>query len=413
MNLQHINKAELFDQKDPLSGLVSRFHKPASMPLYFAGNSLGLQPVTVTSEINEELRAWADLGVEAHFESKVPWMTAHESVTLGLCRLVGASPEEVVAMNALTVNLHLLMLSFFRPHSKRKKILIESGAFPSDRYAVMSQLRFHGLSADDLIEWKARPGERLLCEEDCEAILNKQGDEIALMLLGHNQYLTGQVFDVRRLCASAKQRGVVVGLDCAHGIGNLDLQLAATGCDFATWCTYKYVNAGPGGISGIFVNKKHSDWGDRPRLEGWWGHEKASRFKMPQGFIPSLGAEGWQLSNPPIFQLAALRASLSLFDEAQIARLEQKGRFLSGFLIELLDEVPKLKLITPREAHRRGAQLSYSYQGDLRALSAALRKRGLVADTREPDVIRLTPAPLYTRARDLLDAANILRECAE
>lgn len=384
--------------------------------VYLAGNSLGLQPRNVQKYITEELEDWASLGVEGHFHSRHPWLPYHEFVTEMSARLVGAKPIEVVVMNTLTTNLHLMMVSFYRPEKKRFKILVEAGAFPSDQYAVASQASFHKFDPKEaIVELKPREGEDLLRTEDILDVIQRQGDEIALVLLGNVNYLTGQAFKVPELVAKAHEKGCYLGLNLAHGAGNLDLQLHDWDVDFAVWCSYKYLNSGPGSLAGCFVHERHKDNFELPRFAGWWGHNKETRFKMGPEFEPLPGAEGWQLSNPPIFQLAALRASLELFDQVGMKKLRAKGDLLTGYLEFLLKEIKPgfLSIITPSDPAQRGSQLSIRFSSNPKNMLQAFKEEGVICDFREPDVIRATPAPFYNTFSDVYKFASIIRRFAE
>lgn len=399
------------DAADPLRELRDQFHIPrhgAGEQRYFCGNSLGLQPRGVRAALMQELDDWAELGVEAHFRGKQPWMPYHESVRSGLAELVGAEPSEVVAMNSLSVNLHLLMVSFYRPTTERPAILIEAGAFPSDRYAVESQLRFHGFDpARDLIELQPDEDHGTISMQAIERVLNEQGSRIALVLWPGVQYRTGQAFDLKEITRLAQARGCAVGFDLAHAAGNLPLQLHDSGADFAAWCHYKYCNAGPGAVAGAFVHARHAR-SDRPRFTGWWGHDQSTRFRMGPEFEPTPGADGWQLSNPPILALAPLRVSLELFQRAGMTSLRNKSEQLTGYLEALIrvQVADTLQIVTPSEPARRGCQLSLRVVGGRehgRALFEHLESIGIIGDWREPDVIRISPAPLYNRHTDVLD----------
>lgn len=421
--------ARSMDAQDELAGFRDEFIFPRKLTgqngescVYLAGNSLGLEPKKARDYIMEELDDWADYGVEGHFHARHPWMPYHEFVTEASARLVGALPSEVVVMNTLTVNLHLMMVSFYKPQGKRVKIAIEKGAFPSDQYACQSQLKFHGYdAAQHLVEFSPRPGEDTLRTEDMLAVIDEHKDELALVVLGDVNYLTGQAFDVATLAARCREHGILFGLNLAHGAGNLLLQLNKWQVDFAVWCSYKYLNAGPGGLAGCFVHQKHGQSFDLPRFAGWWGHNKANRFKMPDQFEPMVGAEGWQLSNPPIFQLAALRASLDIFDRATMPKLRAKGDLLTGYLEYLLNEIKDiveskrpgyLSIITPSAPAERGSQLSLRFQGG-RGILERFKEAGVVCDFREPDVIRATPAPLYTSFEDVYRFAQVVKQFAE
>lgn len=414
--LREFRSASEMDAEDRLSSFRDRFRFPlnsdGAKTIYLTGNSLGLQPVTAPEYINETLEDWARFGVEGHLSARHPWLPYHEFVTEPLARVVGAMPSEVVAMNSLTVNLHLLMVSFFRPAGERRKIVIEKGAFPSDRYAVESQLKFHNLDpSETLIEIAPRVGESNLRTEDIVETIERDGNLIALILLGGVNYYTGQAFDIREITEAGHRHGCLVGFDLAHAAGNLLLELHDWNVDFAAWCSYKYMNAGPGAIAGIFVHERYADAFDLPRFAGWWGHDKQTRFQMGPEFVPLSGAEGWQLSNPPIFQLAALRASLELFDEAGMAGLREKSEKLTEYLEHLLNriETDRIKIISPHDPRQRGCQLSLRVRNADKSLFERLSAKGVIADWREPDVIRVAPVPLYNSFKDVHDFADILR----
>jgi kynureninase len=379
--------------------------------IYLAGNSLGLQPKNVHKYISEELEDWASFGVEGHWNSRHPWLPYHEFLTEMSARVVGAKPIEVVVMNTLTANLHLMMVSFYQPSKSRYKILVEAGAFPSDQYAVASQAKFHGYDPKDaVIELRPRSGEDTLRTEDILDVLEKQGEEIALVMIGNVNYLTGQAFEVIPIAAKAHEKGCYIGLNLAHGAGNLHLQLHDWKVDFAVWCSYKYLNSGPGSLAGCFVHERHKDNFELPRFAGWWGHNKETRFKMGSEFEPLPGAEGWQLSNPPIFQLAALRASLELFDKAGMKNLRAKGDLLTGYLEFLLKQMPKeqLTIITPSDPAQRGSQLSIRFSANPKAMLNAFKEEGVICDFREPDIIRATPVPLYNTFHDVYQFAKTI-----
>lgn len=403
------------DRQDDLGLFRDRFHIPKASDgtdsIYFTGNSLGLQPKTARVYIDQELDDWARLGVDGHLHARHPWLPYHEFVTDQMSRVVGAMPIETVVMNSLTVNLHLLMVSFYRPTSERFKIVIEKGAFPSDRYAVISQLNFHGLGSAALIELAPRSGETTLLTEDIVETIERDGDKIALILLGGVNYYTGQAFDIPTITDAGHRKGCVVGFDLAHAAGNLELRLHDWEVDFAAWCSYKYLNAGPGGIAGVFVHEKHASSFDLPRFAGWWGHDKDTRFLMGPEFKPLVGAEGWQLSNPPILQLAALRASLEIFDEAGMPRLRQKSTRLTGYLAFLLRTIEdeRISMITPPDVSGRGCQISIRVTDTGRKLFEALTENGVIADWREPDVIRVAPVPLYNSFSEVYRFYEILR----
>ena len=400
--------AERLDREDALASYRQQFHMPlqenGDEVLYFTGNSLGLQPKRTKDYIQQELTDWANLGVEGHFHAKHPWMPYHELLTDSLARLVGAQADEVVAMNTLSVNLHLLMVSFYRPTASRFKILIESDAFPSDKYAVESQIKFHGYDpADALIKLTPRAGEKLVRQEDIERMLEEEGQTIALVMIGGVNYYTGQLFNIKKITTAARAQGCKVGFDLAHAAGNVKLNLHDDGPDFAAWCSYKYLNGGPGCLGACFVHNRHAADSTLPRFAGWWGHNKATRFNMRHDFEPIHGAEGWQLSNPPIYSLAALRASLSLFDEVGLEKLRAKSDLLTSYFEYLIDELKdnRISVITPRDKKQRGCQLSIQVNNADKSLHTSLMQKGIITDWREPDVIRAAPVPLYNSFMDV------------
>ena len=408
--------AQNLDKNDELREYRNRFHFPldsnGDKKLYFTGNSLGLQPKSTREYINQELDDWAKYGVDGHFEAKNPWMPYHEIVTEKLARVVGAKPVEVVAMNSLTANLHFLMVSFYRPEGKKRKIVIEYDAFPSDVYAVKSQIEYHGGNPDtDLIYLKAREGEHTIRIEDIKAVLENQSDEIALIMLGGVNYYTGQLFDMKAITEIAHKNNIVAGFDLAHAAGNIHLKLHDWGIDFAAWCSYKYLNSGPGGIAGIFVHEKHLEK-DLPRFEGWWGQNKKTRFLMGREFDGIRTAEGWQLSNPPIFQLAALNASLDIFEEIGMEKLNIKTKKLTGYLEQLVNSLGKdtIEIITPSDETQRGCQLSIRVKNADKSLFEELTKQNIISDWREPDVIRVAPVPLYNSYEDCYKFSDILKK---
>ncbi len=416
--------AQSMDAKDPLKNFRDKFYFPnfhASTVRYFTGNSLGLQPKTTAKYIQEELDAWAKYGVEGHFLAKRPWFSYHEQLTEMAARVVGALPLEVVITHSLTTNLHLLMVSFYRPEGKRKKILCEAKAFPSDQYALESQVKFHGLNMhEDLVEVAPRPGEQLIREEDILAKIDELGDELALVLIGGVNYYTGQLFDMESITKAGHAVGAKVGFDLAHAAGNINLKLHDWGVDFAAWCGYKYLNSSPGGVSGLFVHERHAHNADLPRFAGWWGHDKSTRFLMEPGFHPMPGAEGWQLSNAPILGMAAHLASLEIFDEAGMDRIGAKRDLMTAFLEFVIDDISEknkerctFELITPRDKTKRGAQLSIMAKGQGKALFDALSDLGVVADWREPNVIRVAPAPLYNSFEDCFWFGHLLQEAIQ
>jgi kynureninase len=400
------------DEGDPLKEYRDLFFFPGIQGgdcVYLCGHSLGLQPKSAAAYIQQEIEDWSRLGVEGHFRAKDPWMAYHRLLTEPTAALVGAKPGEVVVMNSLTVNLHLMMVSFYRPTASRHKILVERGAFPSDRYAVESQIRFHGFDpATSLAELSPHPGESCLRDEDIQSVIENSGGEIALILLGGVNYATGQAFDLAGITRAGHARGCVVGFDLAHAAGNLPLELNTWGPDFAVWCSYKYLNGGPGCTAGCFVHERHEQSWDLPRFSGWWGHDELSRFQMGPDFRPMPGAEGWQLSNPSIVSLATLRASMEIFHRAGIDRLRVKSMSLTGYLEFLLSQQPSsaFSIITPKEPERRGAQLSISLPRNGRRLCQQLAEEGIVCDWREPDTLRVAPVPLYNSYRDVFRFVN-------
>jgi kynureninase len=406
------NFALAMDERDPLKAFRQRFFIPRFADgdcIYFCGHSLGLQPKTAAAYIEQALEDWAKLGVEGHFQAADPWMPYHRLLTEQMAELLGAKPLEVVMMNSLTVNLHLMMVSFYRPTTQRHKIVVERGAFPSDQYAVQSQIRFHGFDPEtSLIELSPRERENCIPDEDIQSLIDRAGDEIALILLGGVNYATGQAFDLANISRLGHQRGCLVGFDLAHAAGNLILKLHEWGPDFAVWCNYKYLNGGPGCVGGCFVHERHAKARDLPRFAGWWGHDEASRFQMGPNFQPMPGAEGWQLSNPAILSLAVLRASLDIFHEAGMERLRAKSILLTGYLEFLLklNVSPVFSIITPQENHRRGAQLSIRISGNGHALCDRLGREGVFGDWREPDTFRVAPVPLYNSYHDVFRFAQ-------
>jgi len=408
--------ARALDEADGLARFRSRFALPRDRGrtlTYLCGHSLGLMPRTAPHAVAAELTRWAERGVEGHFAAR-GWLDYHERFSAPLAALVGARRDEVVAMNTLTVNLHLMLVSFFKPTKQRYKILIERDAFPSDRYAVQSQLRFHGLDPRDaLLELPPRRGSWELDRERLDALLASEGERIALVLLPGVQYLSGERLDVGALTQAARRYGCAIGFDLAHAIGNVPLALHRDAPDFAVWCSYKYLNAGPGAVGGCFVHSEAAAV-ERPRFEGWWGHDVRRRFLMEPEFAPLRGAEGWQLSNPPIFSLAPLAASLELFAEAGFARLRRKSEALTGYLLKLLEQElgERVRVLTPLSPERRGCQVALRLDPAPRGASkfaARLRAAGVVADWRPPNVLRLAPVPLYNRFRDVHAAVRALK----
>ncbi|MEO6688458.1 MAG: kynureninase [Dokdonella sp.] len=407
------------DARDPLAAFRDEFLIPrnadGSEQVYFCGNSLGLQPRAVRAALLDELDDWHSLAVEAHFRGKHPWMPYHEFVREDLATLVGALPHEVVAMNSLTVNLHLMIVSFYRPSADRHAILIEKSAFPSDHHAVESQIRFHGFDpATSRIELESDEANGTISQDSILRAIDEHGERIALVLLPGVQYLSGQAFDLAAITTAAHAKGCKVGFDLAHAAGNLHLQLHDVGCDFAVWCSYKYLNSGPGAVAGCFVHERHAR-ADVPRFAGWWGHDQASRFRMGPEFVPTPGADGWQLSNPPILALAPLRVSLAIFRRAGMSALRAKSESLTAYFEGLIREhaADVLDIATPAETARRGCQLSLRVKGPRdagRSLYDHLHASGIVVDWREPDVIRAAPTPLYNRRIDCLHFVRAVRE---
>ncbi|HUO66886.1 MAG TPA: kynureninase [Gammaproteobacteria bacterium] len=409
--------ARALDAADELRAFRARFALPKDgrrTLTYLCGHSLGLMPLTARTAVETELARWAKSGVEGHFGA-AGWLDYHERFAAPLAALTGAKADEVVAMNTLTVNLHLMLVSFFRPTRRRYRIMIERDAFPSDRYAVESQLRFHGLDPRDaLLELGSRRGSFELDLGRLEKLLEREGERIALILLPGVQYLSGERLDIGALTRLARRHGCAIGFDLAHAIGNVPLALHRDAPDFAVWCSYKYLNAGPGAVGGAFVHRRAASAAGLPRFEGWWGHDVQRRFLMERKFAPLRGADAWQLSNPPIFSLAPLAASLALFAEAGLARLRKKSVALTGRLLELLDAElgRRARILTPRDAARRGAQVALRFDPPPRSaaqFAKRLRAAGVVADWRPPDVLRLAPVPLYNRFEDVHAAVRALK----
>jgi kynureninase len=399
--------AAQMDERDPLAHFRNRFHIPTTKTgeesIYLCGHSLGLQPKSARAYLEQELKDWAELGVEGHFHAKNPWLPYHRLLTEQTAALVGAEPVEIVVMNSLTVNLHLMMASFYRPTPQRYKILIESGAFPSDHYAVKSQIHFHGYEpSTSLIELVAREGESCIRDDDIQSIIDREGDSISLILLGGVNYATGQMFNLAEITQAGRRKGCIVAFDLAHAVGNVPLRLHEWGPDFAVWCSYKYLNGGPGCIAGCFVHERHARSWDVPRYTGWWGHDEKTRFEMGSEFHPMKGAEGWQLSNPSILALAPLRASMEIFSDAGMERLLEKSRVLTAYLEFLLREKMSAaySIITPLDPERRGAQLSIRVPSG-RGVCDRMISQGVIGDWREPDAYRVAPVPLYNSFRDV------------
>jgi len=421
-NITTLAFAKALDAADPIAHMREHFSIPKQASgeneYYFTGNSLGLQPKLAREAVIELLDAWQQRGVKGHFEGDYPWMPYHEFLTEQAAEIVGALPKEVVMMNSLTANLHFMMASFYQPTQQRSKILIEDHAFPSDHYAVESQLKHHNKNVDDnLLLWTPRAGEELLNYDDLWQIIEQHGDEIALILLPGVQYYTGQVLDMKRITEVAQAKGIKVGFDLAHAAGNIELSLHEWQVDFACWCSYKYLNSGAGSVAGCFVHQKHVENTELNRLAGWWGHDKSSRFKMENTFKPIPSAEGWQLSNPPVLSLAAVRGS---FDTIKLAGgmkpLREKSLKLSQYLIDLIaaELGSKIRIITPLENSQRGCQLSLMVNVtglDGKAMYNALEENGVTTDWREPNVIRVAPVPLYNSFQDVYHFVRILKEC--
>jgi kynureninase len=422
--------ARELDAADPLKGFREKFHIPPSprhddgrASIYLCGNSLGLQPKATRPALEQELEDWARLGVEGHFDAKTPWLPYHEHLRDLAAQVVGAQPHEVVVMNSLTVNLHLLLISFYRPTAERYKIVIDGPCFPSDVYAAKSQLRLHGHDEDGLRSVSPREGEHTVREQDLEALLEAEGDSIALVLLGGVNYYTGQLFDLARVAKACHAKGALLGVDLAHAAGNAPLRLHDDGVDFAAWCSYKYLNAGPGAVAGAFVHERHLGRGGpesfdtfrrQPRCEGWWGNDPETRFEMGPDFVPVKSADAWQLSNPPILAMTPVLSSLRIFAEAGMQRLREKSERLTGYLAERIAAIgaPAFEVITPSEPERRGCQLSILVHDRPRELFERLQAAGVICDFRRPNVIRIAPTPLYNTFHDCWVFSEVLAEAA-
>lgn len=411
--------AKQLDAEDQLKDFRNKFYIPiinGKESIYFTGNSLGLQPKTTQDYVLDELEDWASFGVEGHFHARQPWFSYHEIFPPLLSKIVGAWPEEIVVMNQLTVNLHLLMVSFYRPTKERYKIICEAKAFPSDQYAFESQVRFHGLDPDDaIVEVSPREGEHCIRTEDILATIKQHANETTLVIFGAVNYYTGQVFDMPAITIAAHEAGACCGFDLAHATGNIELHLHDWDIDFACWCSYKYLNSGPGGVAGAFIHKRHITDETLPRLAGWWGYEKATRFNMDKGFKPIPTAEGWQLSNAPVLSMAAHKASLDIFEKAGMDNLVAKGKQLSDYLLFILDEInaglkeKMIELITPRNEKEKGCQVSILMLKKGKEVFEALKQNGVLADWREPNVIRVAPVPLYNSFEDVYRFGQILK----
>ena len=405
--------AEQMDQNDPLKDYRRMFHpqlRSGKEVIYFCGNSLGLMSKTTTNMVNKELEVWAKKGVMGQHAY---WEPYHEHLSKSTARLVGAKPSEVVVMNALTVNLHLLLISFYQPTGNRNKIVIEKGAFPSDQYAVESQIKLHGLNPKDvLLELSPREGEKTLHTEDILGTLKEHGDSIATILIGGVNYYTGQAFDMEAITKAGQKIGAYVGFDLAHAAGNIMLDLHDWGVDFAAWCSYKYLCAGPGSPGGVFIHERHGNW-DGPRLSGWWGHDKQTRFQMGPDFVPIKGAEGWQISNAPILAMACLRASMAIFDKVGMSLIRSKSEKLTGYMEFLLNTISnKVEIITPADIAQRGSQLSLVMNKNGKDVFNQLGLQGVICDWREPDVIRVAPVPLYNSFIEVYRFYEILKSLA-
>jgi kynureninase len=405
--------AEQMDQNDPLKDYRRMFHfhrMGGKEVIYFCGNSLGLMSKTTTEMVNKELEVWAKKGV---IGQHTYWEPYHEHLSKSTARLVGAKPSEVVVMNALTVNLHLLLISFYQPTGNRNKIVIEKGAFPSDQYAVESQIKLHGLNPKDiLLELSPREGEKALHTEDILETLKEHGDSIATILIGGVNYYTGQAFDMEAITKAGQKIGAYVGFDLAHAAGNIMLDLHAWGVDFAAWCSYKYLCAGPGSPGGVFIHERHGNW-DGPRLSGWWGHDKQTRFQMGPDFVPIKGAEGWQISNAPILAMACLRASMAIFDKVGMSLIRSKSEKLTGYMEFLMNTISnKVEIVTPADATQRGSQLSLVMNKNGKDVFNQLGLQGVICDWREPDVIRVAPVPLYNSFIEVYRFYEILKSLA-
>jgi kynureninase len=414
----NLEYAQSQDDIDILYPFRERFHFPQHNDkdvVYFCGNSLGLQPKSARYLFDRELSDWAKWGVEGHFNAENPWFSYQKPFSASLAKIVGAKEEEVVAMNTLTVNLHLLLMSFYRPTKERYKIIMEAGAFPSDQYAIETQVRMHGYNPDDaIIELTPREGEYTLRDEDILKAISDAGNSLATVMIGAVNYYTGQFYNLKDITEEAHKVGAICGFDLAHAMGNVPMQLHDWNVDFACWCSYKYLNSGPGGVGGVFVHETHGNNPDTFRLAGWWGNDESTRFKMKKGFIPSKGAASWQMSNAPVFNMIAHKASLDIYDKTSVQTLRNKSLTLTaycGFLLKQLTHL-QFEIITPSEPHRRGAQLSLLFGKDGRKVFDALTNEGVIADWREPNVIRIAPVPMYNTFEDVYRFYEILKNLA-
>lgn len=408
------------DENDPLKNFRNKFAFPVingKRQLYFTGNSLGLKPISADEAIKTELDDWANWGVEAHFEGKNPWFSYHEMFTDKLTQITGAKPHEVVAMNGLTTNLHLLFASFYKPTNKRYKIICEKKAFPSDQYMLESQVIHHGLNpAETIIEIEPRDGKHLVDHEDIYTAIRENADELALVFIGGVNYYSGQLFDMKSITEHAHKVGALAAFDLAHAFGNVELHLHDWNVDFAAWCSYKYLNSGPGSIAGIFVHEKHGLNPDTPRLSGWWGYDKSKRFLMDTGFHPIPGAEGWQLSNAPVLAMAVHRVALELHCEAGMKKLREKSVILTSYLEYVIENISQsqskisFEIISPKDTNQRGSQLSLLVHGGGKEIFNALSEEGVILDWREPNVIRMAPVPIYNSFTDVFEFGQLLKK---
>lgn len=411
----NLEYAYFLDDMDTLFAIRQRFHIPqheeGEDAIYLCGNSLGLQPASAGYLFNKELKKWAELGVDGHFAEEQPWYSYAEDCRASLARLVGAKVHEVIAMNTLTVNLHLLMISFYQPTDKKYKIIMEEGAFPSDQYAMETQVRMRGLDPKEvIIEIAPREGEYTLREEDILQTIEEHSDSLALVMMGGVHYYTGQLFPLEKIVAKAHEAGAICGFDLAHAAGNVVLSLHDWGVDFACWCSYKYLNAGPGGVGAVFIHEKWSNNPEVFRLGGWWGNEPDQRFKMEKGFVPAKGAQSWQMSNAPVFNMVGLKSSLDIFDVVAMAKLREKSIVLTSYLYFLLEPLQQygFQIITPKSPEQRGAQLSLLFGKEGKQVFDFLLQNGVIADWREPNVIRVAPVPLYNTFEEVYRFAKLI-----
>lgn len=413
--------AKQLDEQDALKHFRDKFFIPQHEGkdcIYFTGNSLGLQPKSTQDYVLQELNDWKKFGVEGHFQAKNPWVSYHEIFPKQLSKIVGALPEEIIVMNQLTVNLHLLMVSFYRPTKEHYKIICEAKAFPSDQYAFESQVKFHGFDPEDaIIEVAPREGEHCIRTEDILSTIDEHKNSTALVLFSGVNYYNGQIFDIKKITEAAHKANIHAGFDLAHASGNIELKLHEWNVDFACWCSYKYLNSGPGGVAGAFIHQKHLTEKNIPRFAGWWGHTKKTRFKMEKGFEPIPTAEGWQLSNAPVLSMAAHKASIDIFNEAGMENLLAKSKLLSNYLHFILNDINHffnkkiIEIITPANEEEHGCQVSMLMKENGKKIFDELTKHGVIADWREPDVIRVAPVPLYNSFEDIFHFGKILFDC--